>query len=118
MRKLTTAEVARMVTTQGESFNDQVTLYAHTSGQDSLGQLTDSFDSGSLIDCGLLTQSEMQNERNGQIVTIDADAILRVAAGQAVAIKDKVIGRGITYFVDGVQQGRHVQIVALKEIKI
>lgn len=117
MRKLSTAEVARMVTTQGESFNDQVTLYSKTSGQDSLGQVMDSFDSGSLIDCGLLTQKEFLNERNGQIVTIDADAILRVAAGQAIDHKDKVIGRGVTYYVDGIQPGRHVQIVALKEIK-
>lgn len=117
MRSLTAEEVARMVTTQGESFNDQVTLYAATQGQDSLGQLIDSFDSGSLIDCGLLTQKEFRNER-GQIVTIDADAVLRVAAGQSVSVGDKVIGNGITYGVDGVQPGRHVQIVALKEIKI
>lgn len=117
MRKLSTAEVARMVTTQGESFNDQVTMYGYTSGQDSLGQVMDSYDSGSLLDCGFLTKEEFLNERNGQIVTIDADAIMRVAAGQAVAIKNKVIGRGITYFVDGVQPGRHVQIVALKEIR-
>lgn len=117
MRKLTTAEVARMTTTQGESFNDQVTLYRHTSGQDSLGELVDSFDTGNLIWGGLSTEKEMRNER-GQIVTIDADAVLRVAASQAVAVKDKVIGRGITYFVDGVQPGRNVQIVALKEIRI
>lgn len=117
MRQLTTAEVARMVTTQGESFNDQVTLFAHTSGQDSLGQLVDSFDTGNLVECGLTTKEEMRNYR-GEIVTIDADAILRLAAGQAVAIKDKVIGRGVTYYVDGVQEGRHVQIVALKEIRI
>lgn len=117
MRKLTTAEVARMTTTQGESFNDQVTLYGYTQSQDSLGQFVDSYDSGSLIDCGLLTQKEFLNERNGQIVTIDADAILRVAATQTVDLKDKVIGRGVTYYVDGVQPGRHVNIVALKEIK-
>lgn len=116
MRKLSTAEVARMVTTQGESFNDQVTMYGYTQGQDSLGQLVDSFDTGNLLDCGLLTQAQYLNER-GQIVTIDADAILRVAAGVAVDIKNKVIGRGVTYYVDGVQPGRHVQIVALKEMR-
>lgn len=117
MRKLTLGEVARMTTTQGESFNDQVTLYAHTSGQDSLGQVNDSFDSGSLIDCGLLTQAEFRNER-GQIVTIDADAVLRLAASQSVSVGDKVIGRSVTYYVDGVQPGRHVTIAALKEIRI
>lgn len=117
MRKLTTPEVARMTTTQGESFNDQVTLYGYTQSQDSLGQFTDNYDSGSLIDCGLLTQAQYLNER-GQVVTIDADAILRVATTQTVNLKDKVIGRGVTYYVDGVQPGRHVHIVALKEIRI
>ncbi len=105
-----------MTAVQVQSFNDQVTLYGHTSGQDSLGQVFDSFDSGAVIYAGLSTMKQFRNWR-GEIVTIDADAVLRVAASQAVAIKDKVIGRGVTYYVDGVQPGRHVQIVALKEIR-
>ena len=117
MRSLTTAEVARMTTTQGESMNDQVTLYHFTSGQDSLGQLMDSFDSGALVTCGILTQKEYRNYR-GQIVTIDADAVLRFAMSQSVHVGDKVISDGVTYFVDGVQIGRNVQIIPLKEIKI
>lgn len=117
MRKLTPAEVARMTGSQVESFNDQVTLYHYTSGQDSLGEVNDSFDSGSLIDCGLLTSKQYRNER-GQVITIDADAILRVAMSQDIHIGDKVIGRGTTYFVDGVQVGRNVQIVPLQEIRI
>lgn len=116
MRKLSTAEVARMTTTQGESFNDEVTLFSHTSGQDSLGELVDSFDTGTMIACGLSTQKEFRNYR-GEIVTIDADAVLRVAYGVSIDIADKVIGRSVTYFVDGVQPGRNVQIVALKEIR-
>lgn len=103
-----------MTATQEESFNDEVTLFAHTSGQDSLGQLIDSFDTGNLVTCGLYTQKEMRNYR-GEIVVIEADAILRVAYDQAIAIKDKVIGRGVTYIVDGVEPGRNVQIVSLKE---
>ena len=117
MRKLTTAEVARMTTTQGESMNDAVTLYHFTSGQDSLGQLHDSFDTGNLVTCGLMTQKEYRNYR-GEIVTIDADAVLRVAMSQSVHVGDKVISGGKTFIVDGVQVGRHVQIVPLKEIKI
>jgi hypothetical protein len=117
MRKLTAAEVARMDTTQGESFNDAVTLYTHTAGQDSLGQAIDSFDSGNLITCGILTQKEYRNFR-GEVVTIDADAVLRFAMSQAVSIGDKVISDGVTYFVDGVQLGRNVKIIPLKEIKI
>ncbi len=117
MRSLTTAEVARMTTTQGESMNDQVTLYHFTSGQDSLGQLMDSFDSGSLVTCGLSTNKEYRNER-GQLVTIEADALLRVAMSQSIHIKDKVISDGVTYSVDGVQIGCNVQIAPLKEIRI
>jgi hypothetical protein len=117
MRKLTTAEVARMTTTQGESFNDAVTLYHFTTGQDSLGQVQDSFDTGNLVTCGLLTAKQYKSER-GEVITIDADAILRVALTQTIHVGDKVIGRGTTYLVDGVQVGRNVQIVPLKEIKI
>lgn len=116
MRKLTSGEVARMTTTQGESFNDQVTLYAKTSGQDSLGQLIDSFDSGNLIDAGLSTEKQYRNER-GEIVTIESDAVLRVAASQSIAVGDKIIGSNVTYYVDGVQIGRHVKIAALQEIR-
>lgn len=116
MRKLSSGEVARMATTQEESFNDQVTLYAHTSGQDSLGQLIDSFDSGNLIYAGLSTEKQQRNER-GEIVTIESDAVLRVAASQTIAVGDKVIGRSVTFYVDGVQVGRNVKIASLQEIR-
>ena len=117
MRNLTAAEVARMTTTQGESMNDQVTLYARTSGQDSFGQMIDSFDSGALVTCGILTQKEYRNYR-GEIVTIDADAVLRLAMSQAVQVGYKVISDGVTYSVDGVQLGRNVKIIPLKKVSI
>ena len=117
MRKLTSGEVARMTTSHTESMNDQVVLYAKTSGQDSLGQLIDSFDSGNLIYAGLSTEKQYRNER-GEIVTIDSDAVLRVAASQSIAVGDKVIGRNITFYVDGVQIGRNVKIASLQEIRI
>ncbi len=116
MRKLTSGEVARMTASQVESFNDQVTLFSHTSGQDSLGQLIDSFDSGNLIDAGLSTEKQYRNERN-EIVTIESDAVLRVAASQSIAVGDKVTGRNVTFYVDGVQIGRNVKIAALQEIR-
>jgi len=116
MRKLTTGETARMTGTQEESFNDQVTRYAKTSGADSLGQLLDSFDTGNLIYAGLSTEKQYRNER-GQIVTIDSDAVLRVAASQTIAVGDKIIGRNVTFYVDGVQIGRNVKIAALQEIR-
>lgn len=116
MRKLSAGEVVRMTDTQEESFNDQVTLFSHTSGQDSLGQLVDSFDTGNLIYAGLSTEKQYRNER-GEIVTIESDAVLRVAASQSIAVEDKVIGRNVTFYVDGVQIGRHVKIAALQEIR-
>ncbi len=116
MRKLSSGEVDRMTDTQEESFNDQVTLFSNTSGQDSLGQVIDSFDSGNLIYAGLSTEKQQRNER-GQIVTIDSDAVLRVAASQAIAVGDKVIGRNVTFYVDGVQVGRNVKIASLQEIR-
>ena len=116
MRDITPEEVDRMTDTQIESLNDQVTIFAHTSGQDSLGQVIDSFDSGNLIYAGLSTEKQQRNER-GQIVTIDSDAVLRVAASQSIAVGDKVVGRNITFYVDGVQIGRNVKIAALQEIR-
>jgi len=116
MRKLTSGEVARMTVSHTESMNDQVTLYAKTSGQDSLGQLIDSFDSGNLIYAGLSTEKQYRNER-GEIVTIESDAVLRVAASQSIAVGAKVIGRNVTFSVDGVQVGRNVKIASLQEIR-
>jgi head-tail adaptor len=116
MRKLTAGEVARMTTTQEESFNDQVTLFSKTSGQDSLGQVIDSFDSGNLIYAGLSTEKQQRNER-GEIVTIESDAVLRVATSQSIAVGDKVNGRNVTFYVDGVQIGRNVKIATLQEIR-
>lgn len=116
MRKLASSEVARMTSEQESSFNDQVTLYVKTSAQDSLGQLVDSFDTGNLIYAGLSTEKQYRNER-GEIVTIESDAVLRVAAGQSIAVGDKVIGRNVTFTVDGVQIGRNVKIAALQEIR-
>ncbi len=116
MRELSSGELDRMTDTQEESFNDQVTRYAKTSGQDSLGQSIDSFDSGNLIYAGLSTEKQYRNER-GEIVTIDSDAVLRVAASQSIAVGDKVIGRNVTFYVDGVQIGRNVKIASLQEIR-
>lgn len=117
MRNLTTAEVARMTTTQGESFNDVVTLHHFTVASDSLNQLVNTFDSGASVTCGILTQKEYRNYR-GELVTIDADAVLRFAMSQAVHIGDKVVSDGVSYSVDGIQIGRNVQIIPLKEVKI
>ncbi len=117
MRKITSTELVRMTTTQEEAMNDLCNIYRVTHYQDSnTGQLMDSFDSGTFnVACGLAVGPEFRNER-GQVVTIDADAVLRLASGQSLAVGDKVTARGKTYFADGVQLGRNVQVVKLQEI--
>ena len=119
MRKLTTGEVARMTASQIESFNDSCNLYhkAITTDSDTGEQLI-GFDTGTFnIACGFVESNEYKNER-GQIITIDADALLRLPSTQAIAVQDKVLTHGKTYAVDGVTPGRNVQIVKLMEIRI
>lgn len=97
--------------------NDLCDIYHVTRYQDSLtGQLMDSFDSGTFnVACGLAIGNEYRNER-GQIVTIDADAVLRLASGESLSIGDRVVARGKTYATDGVSLGHNIQVVKLQEI--
>jgi hypothetical protein len=117
-RKITVAELARMTTEQTGSMNDTCAIYRSTHYQDSdTGQLMDGFDSGTFsVFCGLATGPEFRNER-GQVVTIDADAVLRLASAQGIAVGDRVVARGKTYSVDGAQLGHNVNVVTLQEIK-
>ena len=121
MRKISSGEQSRMVAVAVSSFNDLCDIYHWTTSIDSLsGQVLDSgFDSNpSLsVECGFSAGLQQRNER-GQIVTIDADAVLRVAQGTIIAVKDKIIARSVTYIVDGITPGRDVTIANLKEIKI
>lgn len=109
-----------MVATAVTSFNDLCDIYHATSLIDSLsGEVLVGYDSTTLFnaECGFNPSNQSRNER-GQIITIDADAVLRVAAGTDIEVKDKVITRTVSYIVDGVTNGRDVTIAALKEIKI
>ena len=110
-----------MVAVAVSSFNDLCDIYHWATSIDSLsGQVLDSgFDSNPslAVECGFSAGPQQRNER-GQIVTIDADAVLRVAQGTIIAVKDKIIARSVTYIVDGITPGRDVTIANLKEIKI
>lgn len=119
MRKLTAGEVTRMTASQVESFNDLCSVYRQSLTTDSdTGEQIVGFDSGTFsIACGFVEASEYRNER-GQIITIDADALLRLPFTQAIAVQDKIVTHGKTYAVDGVTPGRNVQIVKLTEIKV
>lgn len=121
MRKLTTGEKDRMIAEAVTSFNDLCDIYHWVSLIDSLsGQVLESgYDSTPSLNtaCGFSAGPQQRNER-GQIVTIDADAVLRVAQGTSITVKDKVIARSTTYIVDGITPGRNVTIANLVEIKI
>lgn len=121
MRKLTTGEKDRMIAEAVTSFNDLCDIYHWVTAIDSLsGQVLESgYDSTPSLNtaCGFSAGAQQRNER-GQIVTIDADAVLRVAQGTTIAIKDKIIARSVSYIVDGIIPGRNVTIANLVEIKI
>ena len=120
MRKLTTGEKNRMIAEAVTSFNDLCDIYHFVVTTDSLsGEVLEGYDSTPSLNtaCGFSAGPQQRNER-GQIVTIDADAVLRVAQGTSIAVKDKVIARSVTYIVDGITPGRNVTIGNLKEIKI
>lgn len=112
-----------MVTVAVSSFNDLCDIYhmkADSDRIDSLsGELLVAYDSSPSMStaCGFDPSPEHRNER-GQIVTIDADAVLRLAAGTSIKVNDKVVARSKTYAVDGVITGRDVTICKLQEIKI
>jgi hypothetical protein len=120
MRHISAGEQARMVAAAVSSFNDLCDVYHWVSTVDSLsGEITDGYDSSPSMstECGFSAGPQQRNER-GQIVTIDADAVLRVAQGTSIKVKDKVIARSVTYIVDGIIPGRDVTIANLVEIKI
>jgi transcription elongation factor len=112
-----------MVTVAVSSFNDLCDIYRRKSDSASIdslsGEILVLYDSSPSMstECGLSVGPQQRNER-GQIITIDADAILRVAAGTDIEVKDKVVARTVSYIVDGVTFGRDVTICKLQEVKI
>jgi hypothetical protein len=109
-----------MVAVAVSSFNDLCDIYHFVSTVDSLsGEILTGYDSTPALgtECGFSAGPQQRNER-GQIITIDADAVLRVAAGTDIEVKDKVIARSVTYIVDGITPGRDVTIANLQQVKI
>ncbi len=119
MRGIDSAELARMTASAVESLNDLCNIYNFTGAQDSTtGEVADTYDSGTFnVACGFVETREMRNER-GQVISIDADALLRLAASQSISVHDKVIARGKTYHVDGVTPGRNLTICKLLEADV
>lgn len=115
MPKLSRAELDDLIIAAEDSFNDTCTIRSDTgTTTDSYGEETDTFTEYEEIECGFSYGPESENER-GQIVTLDADAVLRVSLDQAIGERDQVICRGETWQVDGVIDGRTARIVSLKK---
>ena len=121
MRTITAGEQSRMVIVAESSFNDLCDIYhleADSLRIDSLsGELLELYDSSPSLAsvCGFVSAGEMLNYR-GEVILIDADAILRTAA--SIKVKDKVVTHGKDFIVQGVEAGRDVTICKLKEVKI
>ena len=118
MRLISTGEQSRMVVVAQSSFNDLCDIYHSVTSTDSLsGEIITGYDSSPSIAsaCGFNGNPEALNYR-GEIVTIDADAILRTAAN--IKVDDKVVTHNKNFIVQGVTTGRDVTICKLKEIKI
>jgi SPP1 family predicted phage head-tail adaptor len=114
--QLSSHEVADLIATAEDSFNDLCTIHADSgTTRDEYGQETDTFTDTEEVPCGYLPREQFQTER-GQAVTLDVDALLRVSLTQPVGARDEITVRGIRYSVDGVVDGRTVRIVSLKSI--
>lgn len=87
-----------MVTVAVSSFNDLCDIYRRKSDSASIdslsGEILVLYDSSPslAVECGFNPSAQSRNER-GQIITIDADAVLRIAAGTDIEVKDKIIIR-------------------------
>lgn len=114
MPKLTAGEKAQMIVDANDSLNDLCTIHYAVIGQaNEYGEELPTYTDQANIECGFSYTPEMTNER-GQIVTLDADAVLRLKLTQAIDTKDQVTVRGKRWNVDGVIDGRTVRVVALK----
>jgi SPP1 family predicted phage head-tail adaptor len=115
MPKLSQAELDDMILATEDSFNDVCTIRADTgTSTNSYGEETDTYTEQARVACGFSYKPEYENER-GQLITLDADAVLRVSLDQAIGERDQVIVRGLRWHVDGVIDGRTARIVALKK---
>jgi hypothetical protein len=117
MPKLSQSEKDEMIIAAEDSFNDTCTVHADTgTSTNSYAEETDTYTDRANISCGFSYTPEYQNER-GQIITLDADAVLRVSLDEEIGERDQVTVRDVRWDVDGVIDGRTVRVVALKKVE-
>jgi len=116
MPKLSDAEKADMIIAAEDSFNDTCTIHVlAVPVRDGYSEEVLAYTDLEEVECGFSSGPEYENER-GAVVTLDADAILRLSLDQAISVKDEVTVRDERYTVDGVLDGRTARIVALKKM--
>ena len=115
MGSLTTNDLSYLVKTAEDNFNDVCDIYTPTISDDSYGQDSKTFTSVTNIPCDFIPSNSYRSNR-GVIITLDCEAILRISKTHTVHINDEIVCRDIRYFVNGVTNGRLINIVALKRV--
>lgn len=118
MSHLTSAEKAVHKAIAEDSFEDTCNIMVWSGYSDSYTDELDSYPTTlSGVSCGFDYSKSMKDER-GQIVVLEDEATLRLSKDQDISIKDKVVARGKTFTVDGINEGITVQVINLKELEV
>lgn len=99
------------------SFEDTCNILVWSGSSDAYTDEIDTYPTTiSGVPCGFKYGKSLESER-GQVVVLEADAILRVSLDQDVSIKDKIEVRNKTYSVDGITDGITCKVINLKELE-
>ena len=102
-----------MIETAESSFNDLCDIHTPTITYNSFGEPKKEFATTSDVECGFNPSNAEQTNR-GQLITLDCDAILRLALTQSISAKDEITCRGVRYKIDGITIGNTVKRITLK----
>ena len=113
---LLSSQLAVMKTTAESTFNDTCSIHAITITGVALGENTTTEVTTNNIPCGFTETNTYKNWR-GEIVTYNADAILRLSLTRSIDTSDEITVRGNRYKVQGINIGRTIKIIPLNRIE-
>lgn len=113
MRKLSTTEISRMRDIALDSFNHICSIHVPVITQDSYGEQVKTWTDTNNVECGFNPTNAVTTYR-GQVVTLDADAILRLPLTQSLDDKSEVTVNTVRYRVEGINIGSTVKLITLK----
>lgn len=108
--------LSRMKDVAKSSFNDVCNITHITITGTSLGQNTTTQTPENNVPCGFVEQNTYRGS-HGEIITFEADSILRLSLTQDIATTDLVEVRGNNYRVNGIKVGLTVKIIPLKRVE-